>query len=427
MKWFCVQDGAREHYAIPRALHRTGRLAGLFTEFWAGWTTRMVGGWLPFGPVRALAARCHPDLADAHVTSWNVRTVWERGGRRTEDGEGRKERGERKYLHFVEAGRRFAGRVRDSVQRRWDLGGQTVLFAYDTAALEVFEYVKRLGVRCVLGQMDPNRAEFEAVGEEERRWPGWALAPMVVPEEYCQRREREWAMADQVVVNSEFCRQGLVRQGVPEEKVVVIPLCYEKGPRDQGTKGPRALRASDPRFCVLFLGQVILRKGIQYLVEAARLMDGEDVRFDVVGPIGISDEAVRSAPRNVVFHGRANRDQAGEWYGRADVFVLPTVSDGFALTQLEAMAHGLPVIATPNCGQVVTDGEDGFIVPARDGAALARAIARYRKDPELRATHSTAGLRKAGRFTLERLAQDLVAFEGGLARKGRILPMSLVR
>ena len=59
------------------------------------------------------------------------------------------------------------------------------------------------------------------------------------------------------------------------------------------------------------------------------------------------------------------------------MFVLPTLSDGFAITQLEAMAHGLPVVATPNCGRVVTDGEDGLIVPPADADALASAIDRW--------------------------------------------------
>jgi glycosyltransferase involved in cell wall biosynthesis len=174
----------------------------------------------------------------------------------------------------------------------------------------------------------------------------------------------------------------------------------------------RECRGAGEALRVLWLGQVVLRKGIQYLIEAARLLEHENTRFEVVGPIGISETAVKSAPRNVSFHGRATRDQAGDWYRQADLFVLPTVSDGFALTQLEAMAHGLPVIATPNCGRVVTDGVDGLIVPVRDGAALARAIDRYREEPELGASHGAAALRKAAQLSLESLSQRLVSCVG---------------
>ena len=167
---------------------------------------------------------------------------------------------------------------------------------------------------------------------------------------------------------------------------------------------------------VLFLGQVILRKGIQYLIEAARRLHGECIVFDVVGPIGISQAAVASAPANVRFHGRSTRDQAGAWYQQADVFVLPTLSDGFALTQLEAMAHGLPVVTTPCCGDVVTDGADGFIVPPRDGEALAEAFLRYLAEPGLLRSQQEAARVKAGQFSLDRLAANLLSLEQSLLR-----------
>jgi glycosyltransferase involved in cell wall biosynthesis len=220
------------------------------------------------------------------------------------------------------------------------------------------------------------------------------------------------------MVNSEFCRQALVRQGVPEEKLVVVPLCYENeaqtcaGVRtSEGIANSRSSIGKDRAFRVLFLGQVILRKGIQYLVEAAKLLREENVVFDVVGQIGISHAAVKSAPPNVTFHGRVMRDNAGEWYSRANVFVLPTLSDGFAITQLEAMAHGLPVIATPNCGEVVTHGEDGLIVPIRDSFALAGVIQNYLRNSGLLAAHSAAAVKKAARFSLESLSHKLRELE----------------
>jgi glycosyltransferase involved in cell wall biosynthesis len=275
--------------------------------------------------------------------------------------------------------------------------------------------------------MDPSRVEFDLVREEEKRWPGWALRPVDVTEEYLVRRKREWALADRVMVNSEFCRRALVSQGVPEEKLVVVPLCYEPrakkfGPvTDAGMANgqspmanayfERERQKNNRPFRVLFLGQVILRKGIQYLVEAAKLLREEDVIFDVVGPIGISDAAVKCAPSNVVFHGRVMRENASEWYRRANLFVLPTLSDGFAITQLEAMAQGLPVIVTPNCGAVVTHGEDGFIVPIRNSAAVAGAIRNYSRNPGMLAAHSAAAVKKAARFSLESLSQKLQEFE----------------
>ncbi len=159
---------------------------------------------------------------------------------------------------------------------------------------------------------------------------------------------------------------------------------------------------------MLWLGQVNVRKGIHYLMEAARLLEREKIHFDVVGPIGILPGAVASAPRNMTFHGPVNRDRAAEWYRKADVFVLPTLSDGFAITQLEAMAHGLPVIVTPNCGRVVEEGKTGFIVPARDAKSLAEAIMRFVRNRYLLSEMSPKCREAAAVFSIDAYGQRLV-------------------
>jgi glycosyltransferase involved in cell wall biosynthesis len=313
------------------------------------------------------------------------------------------------YRGFLEVGQRFSIQVREALKKHSELKSESILFGYDTGALEVMEWGRERGMKCVLDQMDPSRVEADLVREEEERWPGWAQLSRNIPEEFFNRREKEWALADRVVVNSEFCREALLKQGVAAEKLVVVPLCYEPVVTGQRpvVRGP--LR-------VLFLGQVVLRKGIQYLIEAARKLETESVCFDVVGPIGISQAAIASAPSNVHFCGRTSRNEAADWYQAADVFVLPTISDGFAITQLEAMAYGLPVIATPCCGAVVSHDVDGLIVPPRAPDALANAIQRYLDEPELLKGHGAAALVKSKQFSLERLVANLLKLEAELNR-----------
>jgi glycosyltransferase involved in cell wall biosynthesis len=113
----------------------------------------------------------------------------------------------------------------------------------------------------------------------------------------------------------------------------------------------------------------------------------------------------------MTFHGKVSRDRTDEFYRSADLFVLPTLSDGFALTQLEAMAHGLPVIATPNCGEVVTDGVDGLIVPASDSNALAEAFQLLIQDPEKLRSMSEATTAKVEQFSPARLGENLADLE----------------
>lgn len=433
LNWICVQLGAREHYAIPRALQSSGRLEVLFTEIWAGsWMRR-----LAVGPLRALAGRYHPDLEKAEsgkqkakIFSWNWQTVARQLRAKVENGRWKAQntspqpspqRGEgRGFEQFIRDGRWFSERVRDYLARQKTEVRGKVVFSYDTTALELFRWAKARGAICVLGQMDPGRVEVEMVQKEEQRWPGWTRNPIRVPEEYFQRRAEEWRLADCIVVNSQWSAAALMKQEVPPEKLVVIPLAFETNAEMR--KPAASCQKSEVRppvsglrpLKVLFLGQVNVRKGIQYLVEAAKLLANEPVQFDVVGAIGISVAAIKLAPPNVTFHGCVGRDEAAAWYARSDVFVLPTISDGFALTQIEAMAHGLPVIATPNCGAVVTDGLDGFVVPPRDAMALAQALRRYLEVPELLPEQRAAALEKSRVFSLDRLAGHLTNLEQSL-------------
>ena len=406
-RWFCAQIGAREHYSVPRILHRSGRLAALFTDFWAGPVIRGLAGALNAKTLHSLATRFHPDLAGAPVTSWNAPALaWEARRRHLKSADDI-------YSEFARIGRDFSLRVCDALGRQGNLGPGSIFFSYDTGALEAMEWCREKRIPCVLNQMDPGRVEAELVQAEEGRWPGWSSAPLRIPEEYFGRREEEWRLADRIVVNSAFCRDALLKQGVPPGKLTIIPLCYEMPGDSLGADdlevGPRQpLR-------VLFLGQVLLRKGIQYLMQAAKSLEGEKIQFDVVGPIGIAATALKSAPANLTFHGRVTRKQAADWYRRSDVFILPTLSDGFAITQLEAMSHGLPVVATPNCGAVVNDGEDGFVVPAGDAEAMASVLRRYLADRGLVGRQRRAARAKARQFSLERLGADLMSLESTLA------------
>jgi glycosyltransferase involved in cell wall biosynthesis len=110
----------------------------------------------------------------------------------------------------------------------------------------------------------------------------------------------------------------------------------------------------------------------------------------------------------MTFHGPVSRDRAAEWYQQADVFILPTLSDGFALTQLEALAHGLPVIVTPNCGRVVEEGKTGFIIPPRDPQALADAILRFVRNPGLAREMAPICREAVKAFSVETYGKQLI-------------------
>jgi glycosyltransferase involved in cell wall biosynthesis len=268
----------------------------------------------------------------------------------------------------------------------------------------------------IVDQVDPGKVEEELILLEVQKWPGWQTITDRIPEAYYDRVAAEWHAAAFVLANSPWSKAALVRQGVPPEKLIVVPLAYEP---------PRVVsRPKQPTsgvLTVLWIGSVILRKGIQYLIEAAKGLTGMPIKFVVAGPVGISERAVRESPCNVEFLGPVSRMRARELYLQGDLFVLPTMSDGFAMTQLEAMAHGLPVIATTNCGEVVTDGVDGLLVPAGDAHALAAAIIRLHDDRALLCEMSARALEKSKRFSLDHIGELL---EGHVAsyrqRRGNV-------
>jgi glycosyltransferase involved in cell wall biosynthesis len=270
-----------------------------------------------------------------------------------------------------------------------------LFFGYNTNCLETLELLKERKVTSVVDQVDPGKVEEDLVQEEVERWPAWARQISPVPQSYWDRLRAEWELADLVLVNSEWSARALAEQGVSCAKIVVVPLGIDLkvGRLSEPIKTEGTLK-------VLWLGSVILRKGIQYLVEAAKLLRNSKIEFLLAGPLGISAEIVRGFPSNIKVLGRVTRDHLARVYKQAHVFVLPTISDGFAVTQLEAMAHGLPVIATANCGRVVTDGLDGLIIPARDGAALAEAIARAENNRASLREMSFNALKTVARYDL---------------------------
>jgi glycosyltransferase involved in cell wall biosynthesis len=125
---------------------------------------------------------------------------------------------------------------------------------------------------------------------------------------------------------------------------------------------------------ILFVGTLQLRKGIQYLLEAKRLLRTDSITIRLVGPSQLSEMALRQLRREVEVVGPVPRSELASHYDWADIFVLPTLSEGAANVCHEAMAAGLPVITTPNAGSIVRDGLDGHIVPIRNAAALCEAI-----------------------------------------------------
>jgi glycosyltransferase involved in cell wall biosynthesis len=125
---------------------------------------------------------------------------------------------------------------------------------------------------------------------------------------------------------------------------------------------------------------VILRKGVGQLFDAIKMLKNEPVDFTFAGPIGVRIPKEISRLQNVRFLGPVDKATAERLYRESDVFLFPTLSDGFGLTQLEALAHGLPVIASMHCGQVVENRVNGLVLSEVTAEALAACLVDLARD-----------------------------------------------
>jgi glycosyltransferase involved in cell wall biosynthesis len=231
------------------------------------------------------------------------------------------------------------------------------------------------------------RYQERIVKDEYQRW---GVSLPAFDERDTVREEKIYKMADLITVPSGFAERSFLEMGVPGEKLRRIPY---------GVRLERFRPIGKPqegRFEALFAGTVSLRKGVPYLLQAFAQVQHPAKRLRVAGPMRPDLEAVlsRLPQQNVEFLGSVPQDRLIELMSTSTVMVLPSIEEGLALVQGQAMACGCPVIASTNTGSedLFTDNVEGFIVPIRDTNALARRMQQFADDPFLRERMSHAAL-----------------------------------
>jgi hypothetical protein len=358
--WFVSQIGRREHYALPSYLHRKGLLSLFSTDIWAPWAS----GPGAFVCHRKLTQRFEESMRDAPVISQPFFDVMVSRFRRGES-----------FERAVRDGAAFGAFTRRHFERRGVTSADTVI-GYTAANLEQLALARESGARALHVQVDSCMEWYDTRRQAQAAHPeAEALSPM--PSfEFIERISREWRQADKVIVHSEHSRAALLAQGVDASRCVVIPPAFKS------SVAPVARRLDPARSLrVLFVGNHCLAKGYHVFVDAARKA-GKGFEFISVGSQTLKGGYLEQASRHVTILGPMSQAGVREQMERADVLVFPTLSDGFGLVQLEAMAAGLPVIATACCGEVVRHGLDGLIVPPRDSSAIVAALEELRADPE---------------------------------------------
>jgi glycosyltransferase involved in cell wall biosynthesis len=200
--------------------------------------------------------------------------------------------------------------------------------------------------------------------------------------------KRTFALARFIVVWSNWVKQSLVTDyGVPAERVRVIP----PGVDMNAWSAPARRRPTLPR--VLFVGGDFERKGGPLLLDWFRRDGRGRCELDIVTRADVVPEPGVRVHRGIV----GNSPEARQLFYDADIFTLPSLGECFGIASVEAMAAGLPVVATRVGGaaDIVEDGQTGYLIGADDPAALGAALDRLVSDQDLRATMGAHGRRKA--------------------------------
>ena len=273
-----------------------------------------------------------------------------------------------------------------------------------------FEWAKRAGVTTIFNHVNADlHTENRAFEDEAQCATSRSQSNRILRERWStavvERISQEIALADIILAPSRFVETDLRNNGIPEDRIVYIPYGAEvdQSPVPQRDNLARPLR-------VLYVGQVGYRKGLQYVLDAVASMSSSQAELTVVGPIVNRSKILAGLPHNARYLGKLNRDRLRAEYAKADVFVLPSLAEGMALVILEAMAFGLPVIITDECGYegVVRDGIEGFVIPSRDTRLIVQSLEVLWRNHDLRSRMSQASRQRAEIYTWKRFERQLI-------------------
>ncbi|PSO68430.1 MAG: glycosyl transferase family 1 [Cyanobacteria bacterium QH_8_48_120] len=288
---------------------------------------------------------------------------------------------------------------------KYHLQGLDAIYAYEDGAATSFQAAKQQGILCLYDlPILFYRLSRKIQAEEAQRFPELAPALQAAQEPAwkLERKEQEIHLADHTFVASSITKQSLLKIGVNSEKITVIPYGAPVDYFHPQTKQDKLFRA-------LFVGSVSPRKGVHYLLKAWQALKLPEAELLLVGAnqfpkswLTPYQDIIRHIPS--VPHSTLNI-----YYSAANVFVFPSLVEGFGLVLLEAMACGIPVITTPNTAgpDILTDGVEGFIIPIRDIETLQEKLEWCYCHPQELAEMGRAARQKAEQLNWEMYRQKL--------------------
>jgi len=260
----------------------------------------------------------------------------------------------------------------------------------------------------IVFQFHPQADFVKELFEEEMQLNPKAIKTLSQEYEFSLSKEElellssEVKLATHFLCASSLTKKSLTFKGISEDKIRVIPYGVDT------SKFTFSERKQSEIFKVIFIGSLNQRKGITYLLDA--LTEMNNVELTIVTR-GIYDESLiqnYNFPIHVVID--VPHDKLQVELHKAHCFVLPSILEGFGQVILEAMATGIPVIATENTAaiDIIEIGKDGFITPIRDIQAIKESLEKLQSDFSFTQTMGKAAYEKAKIYTWEKFRTDLV-------------------
>lgn len=286
------------------------------------------------------------------------------------------------------------------------IGHSTVSITWAWAGLSTIRKIKAKGGIAIVEECGSCNITQNKILDSEYRALGLNFNKKT-PDFILRRELEEVSLADYVLCPSRYVASSFVDAGIPEKKCIIIPY---------GANLKLFMPTLMPKkgFSILFVGTVGVRKGLIYLFKALEILSLKyNLKCLLIGSVEEQFRSIMDKYSPLFTHiPRVPHHQLIEYYNEASVFVFPSLDEGMAYVQLEAMACGLPVICTPNSGgdSVISDGIDGFVTPIRDEVAIADKIEYLYLHPleSQRMGKSAAG--KARQFSWDSYGDKLVDF-----------------
>lgn len=220
----------------------------------------------------------------------------------------------------------------------------------------------------------------------------------------------EISLSDYVLVGSSFVRDTFLNQGISDGKLIMINLGISQEEFKTELKNNYDYVETNRKLRLVFTGQINQRKGLSYLFEALKIYE-EEVECLIMGLAPEPDFLNQiEIPKNVRLLGYKTKREMSDIYCQCDVFVFPSLAEGFPLSAIEAMAHGLSIILTRNtfAKDVVRNYSEGIVIDAHSTKDIVSAIKFYLVYPESIRKFGEAAQSKSLFFTWEKYQRELI-------------------